>query len=320
MQDFVEMHREALKKYFDFPSGVPSHDTYQRLWDNLCSNQFRECFGAFVESLQKITSDIMNIDEKTIRNSSSNKPLHRVSAWCYKNKMVFAQENVNEKSNEIKAIPKLLKLLDLENKIITINAMGAQRDMCQKIVERKGDYGISLKGNQGTLFEDVKLFLSELNNHEFINENNDKGHGRIEQRVAVVSHHTKWLNDIHQWPGLKSIGRITSTVLRKGKESKDTQYYISSKLLSAFELNEIARQHWEIENQLHWVLDVVFNEDKACIRNDCAAKNLDILRKWALTILHKSKDKPENSIKSIMRKNSMYFKHLIHCVNTILHG
>ncbi|WP_021827552.1 ISAs1 family transposase [Holospora obtusa] len=192
----------------------------------------------------------MNIDEKMIRNSSSNKPLHRVSAWCHKNTMVFAQEKVNEKSNEIKAIPKLLKLLDLENKIITIDAMGAQRDMCQQIVERKGAYVISLKGKQGTLFEDVKLFLSELNNHEFINENNDIGYGRIEQRVAVVSHHTKWLNDIHQWPGLKSIGRITSTVLRKGKKSKDTRYYISSKLLSAFELNEIARQHWEIENQL----------------------------------------------------------------------
>ncbi|ETZ07335.1 putative protein YbfL [Holospora obtusa F1] len=139
MQDFVEMHREALKKYFDFPSGVPSHDTYQRLWDNLCPNQFRDCFCDFVESLQKITSDIMNIDGKTIRNSSSNKLFHSVSAWC-KNKMGFAQEKVNEKINEIKAIPKLLKLLDLENKIITIDAMGAQRDMCQQIVERKGDY------------------------------------------------------------------------------------------------------------------------------------------------------------------------------------
>jgi predicted transposase YbfD/YdcC len=320
MQDFVEMHMEALEDYFDFPHGVPSHDTYQRLWDALSPTQFKACFSDFIDSLEKVASDVISIDGKTIRNSGKDKALHIVSAWCHENKLVFAQEKVESKSNEIKAIPKVLELLDLENKVITIDAMGAQREICQKIVEGAGDYVIALKGNQGTLHEDVKLYLSDPKNHEMTNENNDKGHGRLEQRVAVVAHEVTWLNESHQWPGLKAIGQITATVWKKGKQTTETRYYISSLALDAGRLNDIARKHWAIENQLHWSLDVLFNEDKACIRNDNAAENIDILRKWAMAVLVKTKTKPDQTIKSLMRRNVMSFKHLLASVKKIFHA
>lgn len=320
IQDFVEMHLEELQDYFNFPHGVPSHDTYQRLWDGLSPTQFKACFSEFIASLDKLVSDIISIDGKTIRNSGKQRALHIVSAWCHQNQLVFAQEKVDTKSNEITAIPGVLDLLDLENKVVTIDAMGAQRNICQKIIDSKGDYVISLKGNQGTLYDDVKLYLRDPAHHEMMNTTHDKGHGRLEERVSVVSHELQWLNESHAWPGLKAVGQITGRVWRKGKETKETRYYISSLALDAARLNEIARKHWAIENQLHWSLDVVFNEDKSCIRNDNAAENMDILRKWALAILVKAKTKPEQSIKSVMRKNSMSFKHLTTVVNKIFHA
>jgi len=320
IQDFVDMHMDELLQYFAFPFGLPSHDTYQRLWNDLSPSQFKSCFSDFISSIEKVASDVISLDGKTIRNSGKERALHIVTAWCSNNQMVFAQEKVDNKSNEITAIPKVLSLLDLENKVITIDAMGAQRAICQQIIDANGDYVISLKGNQSSLYEDVRLFLGDASNHELINENNDKGHGRLEQRTAAVSRNISWLNEIHSWPGLKSIGQITATVWKKGKETTETRFYISSLALEAERLNEIARKHWAIENQLHWSLDVVFNEDKACIRNDNAAENIDILRKWALAILGKAKKKPEQSIKSIMRKNAMSFKYLVSSVKSIFHA
>jgi hypothetical protein len=145
MQDFVEMHMEELEKYFDFPNGLPSHDTYQRLWDALSPTQFKACFTEFVSSLEKVASDVISVDGKTIRNSGKGNALHIVSAWCHNNQMVFGQEKVASKSNEITAIPKVLKLLDLENKVITIDAMGAQRAIGQQIIDCRGDYAQASK-------------------------------------------------------------------------------------------------------------------------------------------------------------------------------
>jgi predicted transposase YbfD/YdcC len=321
IQDFVEAHRDALEEFFEFPNGLPSHDTYQRLWDSLSSEEFQTCFSDFVSSLSKISSDVISVDGKTIRNSGKEKPIHIVSAWCVENKMVFAQEKVDEKSNEITAIPKLLKLLDLNHKVITIDAIGAQREICQQIIDSDGDYVIALKGNQGTLFEDIKTYFEGEDDDFFlINNNCDKGHGRVEQRIAFVSHDVKWLNEKHKWPGLKAIAKITSKILRKGKESIENRYYIASEKFEAGRINTIVRSHWGIENQLHWVLDVVFNEDKACISNDNAAENMNTLRKWALNTLQKAKTKPEQSIKSIMRKNAMSSKHLVSVVKRIFHA
>jgi predicted transposase YbfD/YdcC len=162
--------------------------------------------------------------------------------------------------------------------------------------------------------------MSDPQNHQNLNETNDKGHGRIEQRMAAVTCDVSWLQGIHRWPGLKSIAQVTHKVLKKGKETLETRYYISSLDLTAQDLNDTARSHWGIENQLHWRLDVLFNEDKACIRNDNAAENINILRKWALNALAQAKTKPEQSIKSLMRKNILSLKHLLSSVNKILHA
>jgi len=229
-----------------FLGGVPSHDTYQRFWSTLSPSQFNKSFYEFTKSLERITGKIISIDGKTIRNSGKDKALHIVSAWCSQNQLVLGQEKVEAKNNEITAIPKLLDLLALNDRIITIDAMGAQREICQKIIDKEGDYVISLKGNQGRLHSDVKLYLQDSGNHEMVNENNDKGHGRIEQRIAAVTHNIKWLQEDHKWPGLKAIGCIESRIFKKGKESMERRYYISSILLDAEELNDIARSHWGI--------------------------------------------------------------------------
>jgi predicted transposase YbfD/YdcC len=320
--DFTEAHIEELKRHFNFPNGAPSHDTYQRLWDAIRPSEFYNSFNEFTELLKTLTSDLINVDGKTIKHSGTNKPLHIVSAWCQANQLILAQEKVDDKSNEIKAIPKLLKLLDLDNRTVTIDAMGAQRDICEQIIEQKGNYVISLKGNQGTLHDDVVTYFKDekVLERSLISEENDKGHGRIEQRIAYSFEEIDWLKKEHLWPGLKSIGMVATTIIKGNKTLEEKRFYISSLSADAKKLNQAARLHWGIENQLHWRLDVTFNEDGACIRNDNAAENIGILRKWALNILQKAKQKPEQSIRSIMRKNAMSFAHLIRIVNTIFHA
>ncbi len=320
--DFTESHIEELSPYFDFPSGAPSHDTYQRFWEAVNPEEFYAAFLAFTQSLSMALGKLINVDGKTIKHSGHEKALHIVSAWCHSNQLVLAQQKVDSKSNEITAIPVLLKLLDLNNRIVTIDAMGAQREICEQIISQGGDYLISLKGNQGMLHNDVMDYFNDKKTLEnsLISEENDKGHGRIEQRVAHSFDHIEWLQQEHKWPGLKSIGMVATTVCKKDKVMEEKRFYISSLSADAKQLNQAARAHWSIENQLHWRLDVVFNEDGACIRNDNAAENLDILRKWALNALQKVDRKPGQSIKSLMRKSAMSFQHLHGVVNKILHA
>ena len=220
MADYTEAYQEELSDYFDFPSGVPSHDTYQRFWEGVNPEEFYHSFHEFTQDLKKINSDIINIDGKEIRHSGQEKALHIVSAWCRANQLTLAQEKVDSKSNEITAIPKLLGLLDIENRVITIDAMGAQRNICSKIIEQNGDYVISLKGNQGTLHEDViDYFISnKLLDSCSSSEENDKGHGRMEKRTAHSCDDIGWPQTHHKWPGLKSIGMVTSSVQKKEKQ------------------------------------------------------------------------------------------------------
>lgn len=320
--DFTEAHYEKLMDYFDFPYGCPSHDTYQRLWDAISPTQFYDSFVLFTSTLAKLTQTFINLDGKTIRHSGEEKALHIVSAWCHANQLVLAQEKVDSKSNEITALPKLIELLDLEGRIVTIDAMGAQREICSQIIAQGGDYVISLKGNQGTLHQDVSDYFADpkLVSASESSEENDKGHGRIEQRIAFSTGDISWLQKDHEWPGLKSIGVVRSAVEKGDKKYDEQRFYISSLPSNAKLLNQAARAHWGIENQLHWRLDVVFNEDGACIRNDNAAENIDILRKWALNALQQCKKKPDQSIKSLMRKNSMSFNYLKENVKKIFHA
>lgn len=320
--DFAEAHLEGLQAYFDFPHGVPSHDTYQRFWDALNPEAFYQSFQAFTRDLAERLGTWVHVDGKTIRHSGKDNPLHVVSAWCAANQLTVAQAKVEGKSNEITALPSLLALLDLRGRIVTLDAMGTQRAVCTQIRAQEGDYVISLKGNQGTLHEDVANYFNEpgLRERCLWSEENDKGHGRLEQRVTYACEDIAWLQKTHHWPGLQSIGMVMTTVEQAGKVRREQRFYISSLPADAKQLNRAARQHWQIENQLHWRLDVVFNEDKACIRNDNAAENMDILRKWALNVLQKAKQKPDQSIKSLMRKNAMSFKYLCTLVKNIFHA
>jgi predicted transposase YbfD/YdcC len=307
LADFAEAHHDSLKSIFDLPYGSPSHDTFQRFFDGIDPQQFTDHFILFTENLAQAISEIISVDGKTIRNSTEN-PLHIVSAWCEANQLVLGQVKIPEKSNEITAIPLLLKLLDLSGKIITIDAIGCQREISQQIIDQGGDYVLGLKGNQKTLFEDVvdyfKTTLSGATWSEL-----DKGHGRFEERICHVIDDIHWLQEQHQWPGLRSVARVISKRTIKDKESIEERYYISSLPADAEKICKTARAHWGIENRLHWRLDVVFNEDKCCIRNDNAAENMGIMRKWALNILNAAKGK--SSIKSLQRKASMSFNFML---------
>lgn len=328
MRDFTEMHLEELSKIVDLRGGVPSDDTYRRLWNALDPEQFQKCFSEFVALLKKVDSNIISIDGKTIRNSAKSeknaRPLHIVSAWCQDNQLVFAQEKVHAKSNEITAIPELLKKIDINNKTITIDAMGAQREICKQIIEGGGSYAISLKGNQDSLHKDVQILLKNSSNYTSTHTTIDKGHGRIEQREACVCTGIDELQKKHNWPGLRAIAIVKSTVEKKDRKTREwekteeSRFYLLSDECDAEQTNKIARKHWGIENQLHWRLDVSFNEDKCCIQNDNSAENMNILRKWALAITLKIRDKSQPTAKSVMRRNSMSFKHLTKSVEKIL--
>lgn len=319
--DFVEAHLEALRVYFDFPEGVPSHDTYQRLWDGIDPVQFSAAFHLFTKTLVSLSEGVVSIDGKTIRQSGKEQPFVMVSAWCEANQLVLGHQKVVPTSNEITTIPKLLRLLDVKNRIVTIDAIGAQREICQQILDQEGDYLIALKKNQRTLQDDVQTYFQDpaLQKDCLRFEQSDKGHGRLETRTAFATGDVAYLKD-HAWPGLRSIAMVVSSVTRGEKRTQETRYYLSSLPADAQRSNTAARAHWGIENKLHWRLDVVFNEDKGCIRNENASENMDIARKWALNVLHKAKTKPDQSLKSLMRKNAMSFSHLLATVKKVFHA
>jgi predicted transposase YbfD/YdcC len=311
ISDYVETNKAIFDKYFDLPLFTPTHDTFNRLFDSLDPNEFDKWFvdytqniAAYCESRNLKSSAIRHqaIDGKTIRNSGKDKPFHVVSAWCSRNKLVLYQTKVDGKTNEIKAIPILLEMMDLENTVTTIDAMGCQREICKIIQEKGGDYVIALKENQPTLYTDIKDYFGQI--HDFSHatfEHNDKGHGRIEKRICTITDDIEWLKEEHKWPGLRSVVRVDSKVEAKGKASSFTRYFISSLCPNAASHLDIIRKHWGIENNLHWSLDCTFNEDKACVRRENAALNLGTARKIALNVLGSQKSE-KISLKSMQRK------------------
>lgn len=304
LADYAQAHEESLKELFDLPEGVPSHDTFGRLFDGIKPEQFSKQFQVFTDRLAEAVEGLVAIDGKTIRHSGKGNPLHIVSAWSEANQLVLGQIRVADKSNEITAIPLLLELLDLAGKTVTIDAMGCQREIAQQIIEQGGDYVLALKGNQKTLLEDVKAYFEQKNNYASWQEL-DKGHGRYEERRCTATDDIAWLRQEHEWPGLHSIAQVISKREIKGKKSQDVRYYLSSLPAKPELICQAARAHWSIENKLHWRLDVLYNEDGCCIRNDNAAENMAILRKWSMNILNKHKGK--SSMKSLQRKASMSF-------------
>ena len=310
--DDIELYGESkldfLRRYLPFKSGVASDDTLRRFFRTLDPEKFESCFVDWVKSFQiDLESKIIAIDGKTSRGSfdGDNRPLHLLNAFVSELGLSLGQLKVATKSNEIKAIPVLLEMLDLAGSIVTIDALGCQSSITEKIIENKADYVLALKGNQGALHEDVVMFFKRKppKIKRYIYKENSTGHGRNEIRQCVVADDIDWLRTRHpQWCSLKSIVEIESTREIKGNETTEKRYYISSLSADPKRILEVVRQHWGIENKLHWVLDVCFGEDQSRIRKGNAPRNISIIRKTALNLLQIIKaTRPRISMKRMMK-------------------
>jgi predicted transposase YbfD/YdcC len=296
MEAFGKAKRVWLSKFLTLPNGIPSHDTFGRVFAALDKQAFLQCFFSWVKSLEKATKGLLvGIDGKTARASGDAaadlKPLHVVSAWAAQNRLLLGQVATEEKSNEITAIPRLLEILELHGAIVTIDAMGCQKDIAAKIRERKADYVLSAKGNQEHLEEDIidhfaQRDAGQLSGHDLSrHEERDKGHGRVESRCCEAVPVPSTLRNLEAWKDLHSICRVTRTYTEKGEEKSEVRYFISSLQPNAKLLAQAIRGHWGIENGLHWVLDMYFGEDRNRARTDNAAENLALLRRWLLSLL-----------------------------------
>lgn len=291
--------------------GIPSHDTIQRVWSMIEPEEFEKCFCAWVAAVCKKTKgEVVSIDGKTLRRSGSakQKPIHMVSAWANEQQMVLGELAVEEKSNEITAVPQLLNMLDISGCIVTADAMSCQKEIVKKVVEKQADYVLSLKENQPTFCHEVQAYFSEAvkkpKEYPEIQQVKtlDSGHGRIEKRTYYLSTEIEWYQDLAQWAGLRAIGMVCSKTERNGQFYEDTRYFITSKPdLSAFA--NAVRKHWGIENSLHWCLDMTFHEDYSRIRKNHSAENMAVVRHIALNIL---KNYPVNISLARKRRRCAY--------------
>ncbi|MEH2455420.1 ISAs1 family transposase [Nostoc sp.] len=292
---------EWLKTFLELANGIPSHDTFARVFAQINHQQFQSCFLHWMKSIQKITSgEVVAIDGKTLRGSynksSEQSAIKMVSAWATTNKLVLGQVKVNEKSNEITAIPELLKVLELSGCLVTIDAIGCQKEIVKLITQKNADYVITLKKNQGNLYDQVeKLFhLSTSTGFQGIQcstyRTEEVGHGRHEIRnYLMLSDVQERLDPDSIWSKLNSVGMVESVRTADGKTTVETRYFISSLTDEAEEFANCVRSHWGIENSLHWVLDVALREDECRIRKDNAPENFALLRQIAVNVLGKEK-------------------------------
>ena len=289
-----------LRRFLPFADGTPSHDHLGDIFASLDPEAFRNCFVTWVGALTKAPLDVIAIDGKTSRRSGrkgAKDAIHTVSAFAARQRLVLAQTKVNEKSNEIVAIPALLDMLSIEGAIVTIDAMGCQRNIAQKIVDKKADYVLALKGNQGTLRDDVEVFANEQKANDFadttisVNQTVDGDHGRIETRRVTVVHDVAWLQARHQWPGLKGLVIVDAMREIGTRTERETRYYVTSSHLPADKLGPIVRDHWAVENSLHWVMDMTFRDDECRIRTDNAPENVVTLKHMAVNLARRKKGK-----------------------------
>ena len=289
-----------LRRFLPFADGTPSHDHLGDIFASLDAEAFRGCFVAWVGALTQAPLEVIAIDGKTSRRSGrkgGKDAIHMVSAFAARQRLVLAQTKVNEKSNEILAIPALLDMLSIEGAIVTIDAMGCQRHIARKIVDKKADYVLALKGNQGALRDDVELLATEQKSRGFadttisVDQTVDGDHGRIETRRVTVIHDVVWLQERHQWPGLKGVAVVEATRETGPKTERETRFYLTSSNLRADKLGAIVRDHWAIENGLHWVMDMTFRDDECRIRTENAPENVVTLKHMAINLARRKKGK-----------------------------
>lgn len=302
---FAEEKEEWFRKYLVLENGIPSHDTFERCFRIINPKQFQKCFISWTESLwTERDGEIISIDGKTMRRTfdaaCDKKAIHIVSAWASENGIVMGQVKTDVKSNEITAIPELLDLLVVEGCVVTIDAMGTQKDIAKKIRTKKAEYVLAVKENQPTLYKDIEDYFEtaledktgdfEVEKHVQI----EKGHGRVEKRIYYYSHDIKWMPQKQEWKDLRGIGMVIRESTEKGKTTKDVRYYISSIEKDIDLFAKAVRKHWGVE-AMHWNLDVTFREDEMRSRKDYLPENLGALKRIALNML-----KRETSVKKSM--------------------
>lgn len=297
MESYAKAKEEFLRTFLDLPNGIPSHDTFNRVFSNIDSDEFETCFVEWVSTLAELQPrEVVSIDGKTIRGAKANgkkSPVHMVSAWAEENNLVLGQVKVSEKSNEITAIPKLLEVLSLKDTIVTIDAMGCQKNIAEKIVKKGADYILAIKSNHEQLYQDIKdefRFNENMETHRSLGAD----HGRIETRTCALITDFRFIDEKSRgkWEKFSSIVRIES--IREFKNSErtretSTRYYISSLKAGPEEFQKAIRSHWSIENKLHWTLDVAFGEDASRKRKGNSTQNFSLLNKIALNLLKNEK-------------------------------
>jgi predicted transposase YbfD/YdcC len=305
-EDFVEIRRWGrekltfLRTMLPFARGLPSHDTRNDVMNALDPALFSDCFVAWVESLREAAPDIVAVDGKSSRRARRGgaHPLHVVSAWASRQRLVLGQEAVDEKENEIVAIPLLLERLQITGALVTIDAMGTQTKIAQTILDKGADYLVAVKDNWPALAADVRLFFDKPGPTPLDTHDTTEGdHGRIEVRRHRVCHQIDWLLSDRRYPGeprfpgLKAIAMVEAEVERGGRTSIERRYFLSSLALDAKLLARAVRAHWGIENRLHWVLDVVFHDDLMRLRTDHGPKNMATIKHMAMNLLRSASDR-----------------------------
>jgi len=307
------------------PNGIPAHDTFRDLFRHLAPTVFQDCFSAWINAVcARVGIQQVQIDGKTLRGSRGldGTCLHLVSAWVGAHALTLGQVAVEDKSNEITAIPKLLKLLELEGALVSIDALGCQKEIAQAIRERGADYLLQVKGNQPTLEADIEASIEAAHDTDFAGIEHDiwvnevHGHGRHEERVCLVLYTLEGMSTRADWVDLQAIVRVSRTIREGDKETFEVAHYISSRRGSAAELGSATRGHWGIENGLHWVLDVIFREDDCRLKDRSAAENLGMLRRVVASLLRQDRSKGSVSGKLLRAAwDDEYREHLLNLLS-----
>ncbi len=329
--EYGRAKEEWLKTFLELANGIPSVDTFERVLARLKPEELQKCLMGWMQAVHEVTEgELLNVDGKTLRGAkeagNSRSLIHMVSVWSASQHLVLGQKKVGEKTNEITAMPPLLEMLAIRGCLVSIDAMGCQREIAKTIIEQGGDYVLALKGNQGNLYDNVREVFTSARQQDFkdlehqFHSTSEEGHGRVETRRHWIMGNTESLIGAEKWAGLQSIGMVESECNVKGVISVEQRYYILSIESDVYRFSEAVRNHWSIENNLHWILDVAFSEDASQSCRGYSAENLAVIRHIGVNLLSRDK-KTKVGVKTKRLKagwNDNYLKDILSALNIVI--